>query len=365
MRSLEKVPAALLLADGTRYDGYAVGKIGTSAGEICFNTGTTGYQEVFTDPSYFGQILVETNVHIGNYGTLEADDESNKVQIAGLVCRNFNEKFSRPLASLSLQDYFVNQGLVGISEVDTRDIVMRIRAQGAMNAVISSESVDPLFLNEKLHETPDMAGLELSSLVSTHKAYDVGAPSAARRIAVLDYGVKQNTPQSLASRDCFVRVFPAKTPVSEMEAWAPDAYQLSNGPGDPAAMPYAVETARQILATGKPLFGICLGHQILSQAAGLTTYKMHHGHRGINHPVLNLETGRAEITSHNHGFGVDEASIQSVSNVKITHRNLNDNSIEGIRLTDAKAFSVQYHPESSPGPHDSRYLFDDFLRMIA
>jgi len=363
MRSLLKVPAVLVLEDGTRFDGYSIGKIGTTTGEICFNTGTTGYQEVFTDPSYFGQILIETNAHIGNYGVKDTEAESRSVQIAGLVCRNFNEKFSRMQATDSLQDFLVAGSIVGISDVDTRELVQHIRNKGAMNAIISSELTDITELQARLAATPGMAGMELSSMVSTPLAYDFGPQGAEKRVAIVDYGIKQNTLRSLASREVLVRVFPAKTEVEEMVAWGANGFLLSNGPGDPAAMEYAVDATRQMLGSGLPVFGICLGHQVLCRTAGLHTYKMHHGHRGINHPVINLETGRCEITSQNHGFGVDETNA-AAQGVKVTHRNLNDNTLEGIRLLGQKAFSVQYHPEAAPGPHDSRYLFDEFVALL-
>ncbi|MEQ1745506.1 MAG: glutamine-hydrolyzing carbamoyl-phosphate synthase small subunit [Saprospiraceae bacterium] len=357
--------ALLLLEDGTLFRGRAAGKIGTTTGEICFNTGMTGYQEIFTDPSYSGQILVATNVHIGNYGIKNDEVESEGIKIAGFVCRNFNVPYSRIRAERSIQDYFEAENLVAIEDVDTRALVQHIRTQGAMNSIISSEIDDLGELQKRLRETPSMAGLELSSRVTTAEPYMIGSPEARHRIAVMDFGVKKNILRSLAQRDCHLRVFPARTPFLEVKAWNPDGYFLSNGPGDPASMGYAVDLTRQMLADGKPLFGICLGQQILALAAGLPTYKLHHGHRGINHPVKNLLTGRGEITSQNHGFGVlEQAVYDSPSVVEATHINLNDNTVEGIRLKDKPAFSVQYHPEASPGPHDARYLFDQFVEML-
>ncbi|MEZ4925127.1 MAG: glutamine-hydrolyzing carbamoyl-phosphate synthase small subunit [Saprospiraceae bacterium] len=357
--------AILLLEDGTVFHGSAAGKTGTTTGEICFNTGMTGYQEIFTDPSYTGQILVATNVHIGNYGIKNDEIESNSVKIAGFVCRNFNKVFSRANADQSIQDYFESENLVSICDVDTRAIVQHIREKGAMNCIISSETDDIEALKKQLKETPGMEGLELSSQVTTKEAYLIGNPESQHRIAVMDYGVKMNILRSFDQRDCHLKVFPAKTGFKDIMEWQPTGFFLSNGPGDPASMPYAVETVKAMLETGKPLFGICLGQQILAQAAGLPTYKLHHGHRGINHPVKNLKTGKGEITSQNHGFGVlEEAVYDSPSIVEATHVNLNDNTIEGIKLKNYPAFSVQYHPESNPGPHDSRYLFDEFVGML-
>ncbi|MBI1225562.1 MAG: glutamine-hydrolyzing carbamoyl-phosphate synthase small subunit [Bacteroidetes bacterium] len=362
---MTQVPAVLLLEDGTAFYGKSAGKIGTTTGELCFNTGMTGYQEVFTDPSYFGQILVTTNAHIGNYGTLQSETESAQIKIAGLVCKNFTTRYSRLMATESIQTYFENESLVGISDVDTRAIVRHIRHKGAMNAIISSESLDLHDLKSKLAKVPSMDGLELASKVSTDNPYFLGESNAKYRVAVLDFGVKKNILNCMVERGCYLQVFPAKTPLAEIKKWNPDGYFLSNGPGDPAPMDYAVETTKAILAEGKPLFGICLGHQILALAIGISTYKMHNGHRGINHPVKNLVTGHCEITSQNHGFGVRADQLMDRDDVEITHVNLNDDTIEGIKLKKKNAFSVQYHPEASPGPHDARYLFNNFVTMIA
>ncbi|MEO6757935.1 MAG: glutamine-hydrolyzing carbamoyl-phosphate synthase small subunit, partial [Saprospiraceae bacterium] len=298
--------AILLLEDGTIFHGLAGGKTGTTTGEICFNTGMTGYQEIFTDPSYTGQVLVATNVHIGNYGIKDTEIESDGVKIAGFICRNFNIPFSRQLADRSIQDYFEAAGLVAIHNLDTRAIVQHIRERGAMNCIISSETDDVTELQKQLAATPSMAGLELSSRVSTPSPYFIGQPDAPLRVAVLDYGVKKNILRCFDARHCYLQVFPAHTSFAEIKAWNPDGYFISNGPGDPAAMGYAVDLIKQLLADGKPLFGICLGQQLLALAAGLPTYKLHHGHRGLNHPVKNLRSGRSEITSQNHGFGVLE-----------------------------------------------------------
>lgn len=360
-----KKEAILLLEDGTSYKGWAIGAIGTTTGELCFNTGMTGYQEIFTDPSYFGQVLISTNVHIGNYGAADADTESESVKIAGLVCRDFNEKQHRNLADETLQEYFEKQNLVGIQHVDTRALVRHIRTKGAMNAVISSEEKSMEELQQILDQTPSMHGLELASKVSTEQPYFAGKEDAPIRIAALDFGIKRNILNCMTDRGCYVQVFPAQTDYETLKAWNADGYFLSNGPGDPASMSYAVDTVKEILKSGKPVFGICLGHQLLALAAGITTYKLHHGHRGINHPVMHLRTGKSEITSQNHGFGVrPEAFEQYKDEVEITHVNLNDGTVEGLRLKNKPAFSVQYHPESSPGPHDSRYLFDDFIDLI-
>lgn len=366
MSESQAQPAILLLEDGTVYHGISAGKVGTTTGEICFNTGMTGYQEIFTDPSYYGQLLVTTNAHIGNYGTKNTETESQNIKIAGLICKNFTNEYSRKLADQSIQDYFEHQNLVGISNVDTRAIVRHIRDKGAMNAIISSEVLDLSELKKMLAKVPPMEGLELASKVSTSQTYNLGDPNADFKVAILDFGVKRNILQCFTNRGCYLKVFPAKTSFEEIKAWDPDGYFLSNGPGDPASMDYAVETAKAILKEDKPLFGICLGHQILALAVDIPTYKMHNGHRGINHPVKNLATGKCEITSQNHGFGVSPEAINAnTDKVDITHINLNDDTIEGIRLKQHKAFSVQYHPEASPGPHDARYLFDEFINMMA
>ncbi|MBK1441097.1 glutamine-hydrolyzing carbamoyl-phosphate synthase small subunit [Parapedobacter sp. ISTM3] len=364
MTNYSKLPAILLLEDGTVYHGKAAGKIGTTAGEICFNTGTTGYQEIFTDPSYYGQIMVTTNAHIGNYGIASNESESGKIQIAGLVCKNYSVNYSRKLADSSIQTYFEDGNLVGISDIDTRSLVRHIRNKGAMNAIISSETLDVEALKKQLAGVPSMAGLELSSKVTTETPYYYGHEDAPLRVAVLDLGIKKNILRNFDARKVYAKVFPARTSFAEMEAWGADGYFISNGPGDPAAMDYAIQTVRDILEADKPLFGICLGHQLLALANGIRTRKMFNGHRGINHPVKNIIADRCEITSQNHGFGVVAEDIKQSDDVEITHVNLNDKSIEGIRVKGKKAFSVQYHPESSPGPHDSRYLFDEFVQLM-
>ena len=361
---LQNQPAILLLEDGTVFEGIAIGKIGTTGGEIAFNTGMTGYQEVFTDPSYFGQILVETNVHIGNYGIHNDEIESNDIKIAGLVCKSFNVTHDRKLADQTIQEYFSINNLVGIADVDTRAIVRHIRQKGAMNCIISSEEKTIEELTAELAKVPSMEGLELASKVSTTETYYVGNEDAARRVAVLDLGVKKNILRCLTERDNYLAVFNCNTSFEEMMKFKPHGFMISNGPGDPSVMPYAVETVKQIVDAGVPLFGICLGHQILAESQGLETFKMFNGHRGLNHPVKNLQTGLCEITSQNHGFAVKAKDVDNNTNIEITHVNLNDETIEGIKLKNRKAFSVQYHPEAAPGPHDSRYLFDEFVKIM-
>ncbi len=355
-----------MLEDGTIFYGKSVAnKEHTAFGEICFNTGMTGYQEIFTDPSYFGQIMVLTNAHIGNYGAALDEVESDSVKIAGLVCKNFSYTYSRPHANESLETFLERNNTFAISDVDTRALVSHIREHGAQNAVISTRVDEIEALKNELKVVPSMAGLELSSKVSTTEPYSFGDPDALYKIAVLDIGVKKNILRCLAERGAFLKVFPYNTPFSEMKAWNPDGYFLSNGPGDPEPLVEAIETTKEILASGKPLFGICLGHQVLALANGVSTFKMHNGHRGINHPVFNLISKRGEITSQNHGFAVSKEEVLAHAELEITHEHLNDHTVAGIRLKDKPAFSVQYHPEASPGPHDSRYLFDEFITSLA
>jgi len=362
--STSSFAAILLLEDGTIHHGRSFGKKGTTSGEICFNTGMTGYQEVFTDPSYYGQVLIMNSVHIGNYGVKDSDIESNSVKIRGLIGRNLEEQFSRIQAKGSLDEYLKANNIVCIEGVDTRALVAHVRVKGAMNCIISSEISHIDELKALLAKTPSMDGLELASVVSTEKEYELGDPASSIRIAVLDYGVKQHILQCMVERGAYVKVFPARTPLDRLREFSPNGYFLSNGPGDPAPMGYAIPMVKEILKEKKPLFGICLGHQLLALANDIPTFKMHHGHRGLNHPVKNLVTGRCEITTQNHGFGVDPVAVKKAANIEITHVNLNDDSIEGIRLKDRPAFSVQYHPEATPGPHDSRYLFDEFIALI-
>jgi carbamoyl-phosphate synthase small subunit len=356
--------AVLLLEDGKVFEGRAAGRIGTTSGEICFNTGMTGYQEIFTDPSYYGQIIVMTNSHIGNYGVLEAEEESGSIKIAGIVCKKFNKGYSRPRAASSLQKYFDENNIVSICELDTRALVRHIRDKGAMNCVISSETTDISILKAQLAKVPSMKGLELSSNVSTKSPYFIGSENARFRVAVMDYGAKRNIMRCLAERDCFVKVFPMSATLNELKEFNPHGIMLSNGPGDPAVMQKETDEVKKFVESGLPVFGICLGHQLIAQSQGISTYKMHTGHRGINHPVKNLLTGRCEVTSQNHGFSVSEKDIKKDRNIEITHLNLNDETIEGFRLKDRQVFCVQYHPESNPGPWDSRYLFDNFIENM-
>lgn len=362
--SEQRSQAFLLLEDGTFFSGMSFGAQGTSGGEICFNTGMTGYQEVFTDPSYTGQLLIMNNAYVGNYGVKKDDVESSSVKIRGLICKNISDNFSRMQADGGISDYLKANNIVAIEGIDTRALVQHIRSKGAMNGIISSEFSDISVLKEKLEAVPNMGGLDLSDEVSCKEPYNFGNPNAPFKIAVLDFGLKQSMLHNFDERGVFIKVYPAHTSFAMMDAENPDGYFVSNGPGDPAAMDYAVNTVKDIIASGKPMFGICLGQQLLARAVGIPTYKMHHGHRGLNHPVKNLITGKSEITTQNHGFGIDAASAQANSLVEITHINLNDQSIEGIRLKDKPVFSVQYHPESTPGTFDSRYLFDEFIDKL-
>lgn len=363
MKIATKEKAFLLLEDGFVMEGRAIGKKGTFGGEICFNTGMTGYQEIYTDPSYYGQVIVNTSSHIGNYGVVDSENESDAPKISGLVVNDFSDDYSRNTASSGLQEYLANHNIVGITDIDTRMLVRHIRDKGAMNAIISSEKeVDEL--KAELEKLPSMDGLELSSVVSTKAPYFVGDENSALKVAVLDLGIKKSILSNLSSRGCYCKVFPAKTSYAEMKEWGADGYFISNGPGDPAVMDYAVDTVKEILEDDQPLFGICLGHQMIARACDISTYKMHHGHRGLNHPIKNMETGKSEITSQNHGFVIKREDVESSDKVTVTHIHLNDNTIAGIKVNGKKAFSVQYHPEASPGPHDSRYLFDNFINLI-
>ncbi len=363
MKYQSKKKAILLLKDGTIFEGNSIGIEGTAVGEICFNTGMTGYQEIFTDPSYYGQLLITTNAHIGNYGVNENENESDSIKISGLICKNFNEEYSRKNANGSLLEYFKKQNFVAISDVDTRALVRYIRNKGAMNAIISTET-DLEVLQKKLDKVPSMDGLELASKVSTKEAYLVGNKDAKYKIAALDIGIKQNIINNLTTRDCYVKVFPYNATFDQLNEFEPDGFFLSNGPGDPNPLKDAQNLAKEIIDKDLPLFGICLGHQIIALANNIPTYKMHNGHRGINHPVKNLISGKGEITSQNHGFVVDKKAVENHDDFEITHVHLNDGSLAGMRMKNKNCFSVQYHPEASPGPHDSNYLFDQFISNI-
>ena len=365
MKYQTRKKALILLADGTIFYGKAVGgKEGSAFGEVCFNTGMTGYQEIFTDPSYFGQLMVTTNAHIGNYGTNNDEVESESVKIAGLICRNFSYHYSRERADSSLEEFLEANNLLAISDIDTRALVNYIRDNGAMNAVISTDVDNIEGLKEQLKSVPQMNGLELASKVSTKEPYFFGNENATHKISALDIGIKKNILRNLAKRDCYIKVFPYDSSFEAMKAFEPDGYFFSNGPGDPEPLTESIATAKAVLATDAPVFGICLGHQVLALANGISTYKMHNGHRGINHPVKNLLTGKGEITSQNHGFAINREETEAHPSVEITHVHLNDHTVAGIRVKDKPIFSVQYHPEASPGPHDSAYLFDEFIENI-
>ena len=365
MKYQTRKKALILLADGTIFHGKSVGgKEGSAFGEVCFNTGMTGYQEIFTDPSYFGQLMVTTNAHIGNYGASTEEIESNSVKISGLICRNFSYHQSRPSANETLEEFLNANQLLAISDVDTRALVNYIRDNGAMNAVITTEIENLEALKAELSDIPGMKGLELASKVSTKEPYFFGNEDAIYKVSALDIGIKKNILRNLANRGCYIKVFPYNASFSEMAAFNPDGYFLSNGPGDPEPLNNAIQTAREIIDSDSPLFGICLGHQVIALANDVSTYKMHNGHRGINHPVKNLLTGKGEITSQNHGFAINLEETQANSNIEITHVHLNDHTVAGIRLKNKPVFSVQYHPEASPGPHDASYLFDEFIDLI-
>lgn len=365
MKYQSRRKAFILLADGTIFHGKAVGdEEGTAFGEVCFNTGMTGYQEIFTDPSYFGQLMVTTNAHIGNYGTNENEVESDSVKISGLICKNFSYNYSRVDADASLKEFLDKSNLFAISDVDTRALVSYIRDNGAMNAVISTDIDHIEDLKKKLADFPSMEGLELSSKVSTKEPYFYGDENATHKIAALDIGIKKNILRNLAKRGAYIKVFPYDTTFDEMKTWNPDAYFISNGPGDPKPLTQAIATAKDMISSDAPLFGICLGHQVIALANGVSTYKMHNGHRGINHPIKNLITGKGEITSQNHGFAINREETEAHSDLEITHVHLNDQTVAGIRMKSKNVFSVQYHPEASPGPHDAEYLFDQFFDNI-
>jgi carbamoyl-phosphate synthase small subunit len=364
MKYTTRQSAIILLSDGTIFYGKSIGIAGTTFGEVCFNTGMTGYQEIFTDPSYYGQIMVATNAHIGNYGVNVNEVESDGIKISGLVCKNFSFNYSRADSSESLEDYFIKQNLICISDVDTRALVSYIRDNGAMNAVICTDGTAIDVLKDSLSGVPDMKGLELASKVSTKEPYFYGDENGTYRISVLDLGIKTNILRNLAKRDCYLKIFPFDATYDDLVSFSPDGFFLSNGPGDPEPLVGAINLAKEIIDNNKPLFGICLGHQIIGLANGISTYKMFNGHRGINHPVKNLISGKGEITSQNHGFTVNKEELEANSDLEITHVHLNDGTVAGMRMKHKNCFSVQYHPEASPGPHDSSYLFDQFIQNI-
>jgi len=363
-------PALLVLEDGTTFRGRRFGAPGDAIGEVVFNTSMAGYQEIITDPSYAGQVVVMTYPMIGNYGITPEDFESRRAFLAGLVVKEVSRIPSNWRHDRSLADYLLAQGIPGLCDIDTRALVRHLRERGALRGVIADATRAPDALQARALAHPAMAGSDLASTVSQGEAYRWGeptfthaAPGQSRfNVVVYDFGAKHNILRHLVDRGCQVDVVPAKTPAAEILARKPDGVLLSNGPGDPEPVQYAVENIRALM--GKvPLFGICLGHQLLSLAAGGKTYKLKFGHRGGNHPVMDLATRKVEITSHNHGFSVAGDSLPS--NVEVTHLNLNDQTVEGIRLRDVPAFSVQYHPEAAPGPHDATHLFDRFVAMMA
>jgi carbamoyl-phosphate synthase small subunit len=356
--------ALILLEDGTIFHGKAVGREGSAFGEVCFNTGMTGYQEIFTDPSYYGQLMVTTNAHIGNYGVNDNEVESDSIKIAGLICKNFSYDYSRVDSNGSLEDFLNANNLLAISDVDTRALVSYIRDNGAMNAVITTDVDNLDNLKKELSDIPSMDGLELASKVSTKAPYFVGNENAPIKIAALDIGIKKNILRNLVKRDAYVKVYPYNASFEDLSSWNPDGYFLSNGPGDPQPLVDAQALAKEIISRDLPLFGICLGHQVIALANGISTYKMHNGHRGINHPVKNLVTGKGEITSQNHGFAVNREEAEAHPDLEITHLHLNDDTVAGLKMKSKNVFSVQYHPEASPGPHDSTYLFDQFISNI-
>ena len=364
MKYKSRKKAILLLADGTIFYGKSIGQEGTAFGEVCFNTGMTGYQEIFTDPSYYGQLMVTANVHIGNYGINNSEAESASIKISGLICKNFSYDYSRIDSDGSLLEFFEKNDLFAISDVDTRALVSYIRENGAMNAVVSTELNNIDDLKKQLGNVPDMEGLELASKVSTKKPYYFGDENSSYKIAALDLGIKKNILRNFAKRDVYIKVFPYNSTFEDLSSWNPDGYFLSNGPGDPKPLIEAQAIAKKVIEEDLPIFGICLGHQVIAIANGISTYKMHNGHRGINHPVKNLKTGKGEITSQNHGFAVNKEEAEDHPNLEVTHLHLNDNTVAGLAMKNKKCFSVQYHPEASPGPHDSSYLFDDFIQLL-
>ena len=365
---IERPPRALLvLEDGETFVGEAFGATGTSTGEVVFNTSLTGYQEVLTDPSYHRQLVAMTTPHQGNYGTTGLDAEASAVQVAGFIVRSASRMHSNWRATGGLDDELTDGGVVGISEVDTRRLARHIRSAGAMRAGISSELEDPAALLEIVRAAPQMTGADLAREVSTNTVHDIAAADARFRVVAYDFGVKRSILRLLSEAGCAVRVVPATTPADDVLASEPDGVFCSNGPGDPAAVTYGIEALRGLLDVQLPVFGICLGHQLLGHAVGATTYKLPFGHRGTNQPVRNVADDTVEITTHNHGFAVDNASLATADRtgrVTASHLNLNDGVNEGLVCHDVPAFSVQYHPEAAPGPHDGRYLFTRFTELM-
>jgi carbamoyl-phosphate synthase small subunit len=360
-------PALLVLEDGELFRGEAFGAPGTATGEVVFNTGLTGYQEVLTDPSYHGQLVAMTTPHQGNYGTTQLDAEASRVQVAGFIVRSVSRIFSNWRATGGLDAELSRAGVVGITEIDTRRLARHIRSAGAMRAGISSELDDPDELLAVVRRSPGMTGADLAREVTTDDVYDVTVEDPQFRVVAYDFGIKRNILRLLTAAGCAVRVVPATTPAEQVLAWEPDGIFCSNGPGDPAAVTYGIAALQTLLAQDLPVFGICLGHQLLGHAVGATTFKLPFGHRGTNQPVRNVARGTVEISTHNHGFAVDADSLARADRfgrVSASHVNLNDGVNEGLVCHDVPAFSVQYHPEAAPGPHDARYLFDDFTALM-
>lgn len=361
-------PAYLLLEDGRRFDGTRLGASTTTLGEVVFNTSMTGYQEILTDPSYSGQLVTMTYPQQGNYGVNDEDRESAVPQVSGFIVREAARRPSSWRSQASLDEYLREHGITGIADIDTRALTRHIRAEGAMRGAIVPTGEDPEGVLERIRAHPRMEGLDLACGVTTERRYEVPAVGEERfHVLAYDFGVKAHSPRLLAERGCRVTILPGATPLDEVLAERPDGLFVSNGPGDPAAVAHARDAILRLSDDGVPVFGICLGHQLISRAFGGRTYKLPFGHHGGNHPVKNLDLGTVEITAQNHGFAVeggDDRSVPGAPDLRVTHVNLYDGTVEGIEHTSRPVFAVQYHPEAAPGPHDSRYLFDRFIAAM-
>jgi carbamoyl-phosphate synthase small subunit len=355
--------AKLVLENGVVFEGYSFGSTKETTGEVVFNTSLSGYQEILTDPSYYGQIVIMTYPLIGNYGANLRDSESIKAQVSGFVVGNYEDEWSNFEGKESLGDFLKQDDIAGISGIDTRALTKMVRSEGAMRGLITTEKISDKELKERVLNAPKMEGADLVKYVTTHENYIVSPDNPKYRIAVYDFGIKKNILREFVKFDAGMKVFNANTEPKEILEYKPDGIFLSNGPGDPAALGYAVENTRTLINTGIPIFGICLGHQLVSLALGADTYKLKFGHRGANHPVKNKLTNKIEITSQNHGFGVDEKTLNP-DTIDVTHTNLYDGTNEGLRHKKLPVMSVQYHPEASPGPNDSKYLFENFMKII-